>query len=240
MGVSVDEASEIVSMGADARAIFTCEHASERLPDGWTWPDADRWLVGTHWAFDLGAADLARELAISLGAVAVLSRFSRLLVDPNRSKEAPDLFRATAEGRTVELNRDVRHGDRSRRLALFDGYHDAVDREVARPTSPVVLSVHSFTPVYEGVPRAVEIGVLFDEETVLAGRLGQCLEAESFRVVMNEPYSGKAGLIYAAARHATAHGRRALELEVRQDLATDPSVRARVLRGVANFLRALE
>jgi len=64
--------------------ILTCEHASERMPEPFRFPEEDAWLVGTHWAYDLGAADLTRELADAIGAAAVLSRFSRLLIDPNR------------------------------------------------------------------------------------------------------------------------------------------------------------
>src|SRR5262249_15286085 len=101
----VDDHVEVVCAGeGQARALFTCEHASERLPDPWRWASDDEWIRGTHWAYDLGAADLARELALELDAVAVLSRFSRLLADPNRPEHSPDLCRASAEGRAIQLN----------------------------------------------------------------------------------------------------------------------------------------
>lgn len=219
-------------------ALLTCEHASARLPPPWAWPEDDLWIVGTHWAYDLGAADLTRALAAALDVVAVLSRFSRLLADPNRPADSPDLFRRTAEGRTVALNLHVDEHDRDRRMAAFHAFHEAVDREVQRSTASVLLAVHTFTPVYEGASRQVEVGVLFDREEALAEGLRRALAEQGFRVEMNEPYSGKLGLMYSVDRHAAQHGRHALELEVRQDLAVDPDARARVVEAVRRFFRA--
>lgn len=230
--MSVDPV-EVVTGGRASPFLLTCEHASERFPEPWRLPEQDLWLKGTHWAFDLGAADLTRELAAALGATAVLSRFSRLLADPNRDEGASDLFLERAEGRGVALNQAIDLGERERRLSrLWRPYHDAVGRSVASARAEIVLAIHSFTPVFQGEPRAVELGVLFDEEAALAERLRAALAPTGFEVRMNEPYSGRAGLIYCAKRHAVAHGRRAIELEVRQDLAVEPGVRQRVVAAV--------
>lgn len=236
--VFLEDAVEVVVGGSAAQPfILTCEHASERLPEPWQWGDEDRWLVGTHWAYDIGAEDLARELANALGATAILSRFSRLLADPNRDDGSMDLFLARAEGREIALNRNIDAEERERRLArLWRPFHAVVDREVARSACPVVLAIHTFTPVWHGVPREVEVGVLFDQEEELAEHTRAALAATGLVVRMNEPYSGRAGLIYSAGRHAARHGRRALELEVRQDLAVEALVRAKLvgaLRGLA-------
>jgi predicted N-formylglutamate amidohydrolase len=222
----------------DAAAFLTCEHASRELPPPFRWPDEDAWLTGTHWAYDLGAAELTRELAGELGAGAVLSRFSRLLIDPNRSEAAPDTFRANAEGRTVFLNRDIGDDERARRFEIARAYHAAIDDALSSDAAPVVLSIHTFTPLYEGLRRSVEVGVLFDEEELLAERVRATLADNGFHALLNEPYSGKAGLIYSAERHARRHGRRALELELRQDLACDASARARVVSVLCRVLAA--
>jgi predicted N-formylglutamate amidohydrolase len=232
---------EVARFGTGAAApaaVVTCEHASERLPPPWRWPEEDRRLAGTHWAFDPGARELALELAEALGTVAVCSRFSRLLIDPNRTEDSPELFRQLAEGLPVGLNRELDARERVRRLEAWRAYHDAIDRELRGVAAPVLLSMHSFTPIYEGARRAVEIGVLFDDETELALGLQRALADAGFRVEQNEPYSGKNGLMYAVDRHARAHGRRAVELEVRQDLSVVPDVRARVVGAVARFLSA--
>lgn len=238
--IEIEDAVEIVRGAPDAPVLLTCEHASERLPEPWTWPEADRWIVGTHWAYDIGAADLTRDIAEDLRANAVLSRFSRLLADPNRDETAVDLCRSRAEGRSVDLNRGVDEAERQRRLTrLHRPYHATIDRELGRSSASVVLSIHTFTPVYEGQPRTVEIGVLFDEEIDLAERFASVIAAAGFVTRLNEPYSGREGLIYSAHRHAKAHGRRAVELEVRQDLAVEAVVRRRLCAAVRPVLDEL-
>lgn len=219
-------------------ALVTCEHASERLPDGWRWPDGDARLRGTHWAYDLGAEELARALAAELGTVAVLARFSRLLADPNRPEDSPDLFRREADGEAVGLNRNIDADERNRRLIPWRAYHEAVDAEIRATSAPIVFSMHTFTPVYEGTLRAVEVGVLFDEEEDLATTLRVALTSAGFNVAMNEPYSGKLGLMYSVDRHARRHGRRPIELEVRQDLAASEEAQHRVVQATAPALRS--
>jgi predicted N-formylglutamate amidohydrolase len=223
--------------GRDTAPVFlTCEHASERLPDRWRWPDEDKRLAGTHWAFDLGARELTLELAAAMDSPAVLARFSRLLVDPNREEEHVDLFRAQADGVAVGLNRDLDAGDVRRRVeGYYRPYHAAVDAGLVGSAAPVLLSIHSFTPVYEGHERDVRIGVLFNDDESLARALGAHLEGYFVGVDYNEPWSGRDGLIYAPESHARAHGRKAVELEIRQDLAVDPGFRAQLTASVAGF-----
>jgi predicted N-formylglutamate amidohydrolase len=231
---------EIMNGPGRCPVFLTCEHASERLPSPFEWPADDSWLAGTHWAYDLGAAELTRELAAAFRATAVLSRFSRLLVDPNRDEDAADLFRSVAEGRAVYLNRSIDAAERALRLTMAREYHRTIDDALARDPAPVVLSIHSFTPLYEGQRRAVEIGVLFDDEEELAESVRRGIADAGFETRLNEPYSGKAGLIHSAKRHSVAHGRRALELEVRQDLAVDPAVRARLCRSLTALFGATD
>jgi predicted N-formylglutamate amidohydrolase len=236
--VDIEEAWEVHRAGTGAGVLVTCEHASERLPEPWRWSARDRRLVGTHWAYDLGAAELAREYADAIGAVAVLARFSRLLADPNRPEDSPTLFRATAEGEPVELNAEIVPAEREIRLdGYYRPFHEAVDREVAASGAPVLLAMHTFTPLYEGTPRALEVGVLFDEEEALAAELLDAFRAAGLLAAPNEPYSGRLGLIHVVDRHARTHGRRAIELEVRQDLAVDPAFRARFVALLAAHLR---
>lgn len=217
--------------------VLTAEHASERMPAPWEWPEADRWLVGTHWAYDIGAAELTRELAEGLGATAILARFTRLLADPNRPESDPTLFREVAEGHPVALNQSLSPEERARRLErLWRPYHAAVDEAVRGSHAPLVLAIHTFTPIYEGEVRELEVGVLFDREEDLAVELADALRAVGLNVALNEPYSGRAGLIYSAHRHAETHGRRALELEVRQDLAVEEVFRARLIGVLGRWL----
>ncbi|MEQ1567518.1 MAG: N-formylglutamate amidohydrolase [Myxococcota bacterium] len=239
MSAAHDDVVEVLEGSADARVLLTCEHASNRLPPPWTWPEGDRWLVDTHWAVDLGIADVTRDLARAIGAPAVLARFSRLLCDANRPLDAETLFRGVADGHPVSLNQALTDEERHLRIRRFHApYHEVADGMLLRYPHAVVLSMHSFTPVYEaGPPRPMELAVLFDQEERISHAMAEALARDGWQVALNEPYSGKDGLIYSADRHAARHGRRALELEVRQDVATDPARRPRLIGSLRHALQ---
>lgn len=237
---SIHDAYEILGGFLDTKLFLTAEHAEERVPEGFHFRPEDERLRGTHWAYDLGVSELTRELSEALEAPGVLARFTRLLVDPNRAEDEDELFRTEAEGAPVLTNVDLSEAERERRLTgLYRPYHEAIDTLLERSTAPIVFSVHSFTPVYEGKPREMELGVLFNREVELAERLRHHLEEAGFIVAMNEPYSGALGLIYSAESHADRHGKHALELEIRQDLAVDPRARAKVVAGIESFIAEL-
>ncbi len=207
---------------AEAPLVLTCEHASERLPAPWSWSERDQRLIGTHWSHDIGAADITRAIARALGCAAVLSRFSRLLVDPNRALDQPGLFRERAEGEPVELNAGLAPDERQRRLdRYYHPFHRAIERMLVDNPGAPLLSVHTFTPRYEGAHRAMEIGVLFTRHERPAWALADRLGHAGFVVALNEPYSALDGFASSPERHADAHARPWIELEIRQDIAAD-------------------
>ena len=169
-------------------------------------------------------------MAAALRANAVLAEFSRLLIDPNRAEGNADLFRPVADGELVMLNQGLSPSECELRMHRFHRpFHRAVDQGLLDARAPLLMSIHSFTPVYEGSVRNVELGVLYDEQEEQAFALGAALARELPNVAYNEPWSGKDGLIYSAETHSRRNQRVALELEVRQDLAIDPAYRARLV-----------
>lgn len=223
--------------------VFTCEHAANDV-DEWTPSAGDRALLADHWGWDIGAADLTRSLAARTGSCAVLSRFSRLVCDPNRDPAEPGFVVEAVGERSVSFNRGIDAAERQRRRErYFDPYHAAIERTLAARShlgTPVRLcAIHSFTPVYLGDARPMQVGVLFDAWDEEAWRLEGALAAEGFAAALNAPYSGKQGLIYSASRHGRARGLVYLELEVRQDLIDTrgkaQAVAERVARALAVF-----
>jgi predicted N-formylglutamate amidohydrolase len=229
---------------AGCRLVLTVEHASNAVPLPLVGSAADEQWLATHWGWDPGAAAVATELSANLGAVAVLAGFSRLVVDANRPPDHPDLIRTAVEGYPLSFNRDLSEAERTRRVnALHVPYHDAIDRHLAevRAVSERVLlvSVHSFTPVFDTVSRPMELGVLFDDHEDLAEQWACALEDEGYITARNEPYSGRVGLIYAAQRHGRNHGIDHLELEMRQDLVDTPAGAHKVAAAIGRALRKL-
>ena len=239
----VEEAFEVVVGGAGTcPVLLTCEHASNRVPPPRVWPDEDRWLAPLHWAYDLGAAAITRQLAEDLGAVAVLARFTRLLVDPNRVLSSDTLFREVADGKTVHLNTEASPAEREARISTFyEPFHGAIDHAMEGREPGLLLSIHSFTPRYEGgALRPMEMGVLFDRNRDDALRLAAAFSRQGLKTALNAPYSGMNGMMYSAQSHADRHGWRALELEIRQDLSGDPTQVKRLSQAIAVALAAIQ
>lgn len=237
---SIEKAVEVVGTPGASRLVLSAEHASNATPSGWSWPSEDGWLRETHWAIDRGVDAILRALARGLGSPAVFCRYTRLLIDANRAVESPTLVLTEAEGRPIVMNQKVSEAELRRRIEeLYDPYHTRLDAVVGAYPGAAVLSVHSFTPELEGAPpRPMEVGVLFDKDEEPARRLATLLEGRGWKVALNEPYSGRNGLMYSVHRHAGHHRRRAMELEVRQDVAVDPVRRDRLVEDLLSGLPA--
>jgi predicted N-formylglutamate amidohydrolase len=201
--------------------VFTCEHASNALPEHVSVNGADRQLLDAHWGWDIGAADVTRHLVEKCGSVGLLSTHSRLWVDCNREPEWDSWIVREIDGHRLSFNEALNAEEKAvRRREYFDPFHETVDRTIRENHHPDLwlISIHSFTKVYQGQQRDLEIAVLFDTYEEEAQTLGRALAAPGFHVQLNEPYSGKEGLIYSIHRAGTKFGLRCVELEVRQDL----------------------
>lgn len=211
-------------LGADrpSRWLVSCDHATNRVPAcvgggslGIAAADMAR-----HIAYDVGAAGLTRRLAEGLDAPAILSDFSRLVIDPNRGEDDPTLIMALYDGTVIAANRRVDTAEADRRLnAFYRPYHAAYADLAARRADRVICAVHSFTPRLNGrAPRPWQIGVLYSHrDTRLALPLIDRLRAEGIATGDNEPYSGHLDGD-AIDRHALTPGRPNVLIEVRNDL----------------------
>ena len=224
--------------------LLTCEHASNRLPAGMRATAGERRLLQAHWGWDIGAWELTRELSLRLGAPAVGGRYSRLVIDLNRRLDDPTLIRTKVEGTALGWNRDLDIAELERRFVEYHApYHLQVDRlilrRLTRGARPLIVAIHTFTDLYLGRPRRFDAGVLYDAHRGLAHRLGRSIRAGGLDVRYNQPYSGMAGLMYAADRHGTHYGLPCIELEFNQGLFRRRGAAKRLGRIVADSLAEL-
>jgi predicted N-formylglutamate amidohydrolase len=219
---------EIIGGPARVGVLVVCDHASNRLPTGYATLGLDPAQLGRHIAHDIGAAGVTRGLAARLGAPAVLSRFSRLLIDPNRGLDDPTLIMRVSDGAVIPGNRHLDVAERQRRIdTYYAPYHGAVsgviDTMFAAGYPPVLVSIHSFTPVWRGVPRPWHCGVLWDKDPRLAVPLIEAMRGDpELMVGDNQPYSGVL-LGDTMWQHGTRRGLAHAIIEVRQDLIAEPS-----------------
>lgn len=239
MRETIHDAFETCGESGAGPFFVTCEHASNRVPAPLRTTALDRAWLASHWGYDIGARTLAREFIRLTGSSGVLSRFSRLVCDANRDPQHPDLIRACTEGHIISFNQRLAQSERRRRVQRYhEPYHAAVDaglraRLAVEQGDVLLLSIHTFTPVWNNRVRAMDVGVLFSPYEALARRLADELGKEGFDTALNAPYSGREGLIYAAERHGSSHQVLFLELEVNQSLTCTPARARRTARRIA-------
>jgi predicted N-formylglutamate amidohydrolase len=221
--------------------LLVCEHASRKLPSCVGDMGLSAEALVSHIAWDPGALAVSRHMAESLDAVLISQRFSRLVYDCNRPPSSPAAIRDKSEIFRIPGNENLSDADKALRAhALYHPFQARIDREIkdrGRRGQPTVLvTVHSFTPVYFGKPRAVEIGILHDEDSRLADRMLVAAEtAGRYRVERNEPYGPADGVTHTLVLHALPAGLLNVMIEVRNDLIADEEGQ----RAAADFLATL-
>jgi predicted N-formylglutamate amidohydrolase len=196
-----------------------------------------------HIAYDIGAAAVTRRLAAILKAPAILSRFSRLLIDPNRGADDPTLVMRIADGQIIPGNARIGAEEiERRRLTYWAPYRAAVTRMldalIASGPPPAVVSVHSFTPVLKDQPRPWEIGILWDSDERFARPLIAGLRDEGYITGDNEPYDG-ALEGDTLDEEVTRRGLAGLLIEVRQNLVANEVDAAALAERLGRILRPI-
>jgi len=213
---------DIVRGAAGTGVIIICDHATNLVPPEYGMLGLDDIQLNRHIGYDIGALAVALELGRRLEATVISSRYSRLLIDPNRGEDDPTLIMQLSDGAIVPGNAVLEPAERARRIEAFHApYHAAIaaelDAMLARGLVPAVVSIHSFTEAWRGVPRKWHAAVLWDQDPRLAVPLLRELRTRTgLEIGDNEPYSGhlRDDSVY---RHATLRGLPNVLIEIRQD-----------------------
>jgi predicted N-formylglutamate amidohydrolase len=180
-----------------------------------------------HIAWDPGIAGVADALSKDLDAHLIAQPYSRLVIDCNRPPQAPSSIPRVSEATIIPGNDGLtREAAETRRREIFDPYHrrimETIDRRLRDGVPTVLVSLHSFTPVYAGIARPWHIGTLYHRDTTLPPLLLKHLRAEDGLVVGdNEPYAVSDDTDYTIPFHGEARGLINTGIEIRQDLIAD-------------------
>lgn len=218
---------EIIQGNFHGGMLLVADHAMRHLPQEYGrlgLPDGE---FERHIAYDIGVEGVVRHISELTGAPAVVARFSRLLIDPNRGEDDPTLVRQLYDGSVIRANYPMSAEEREKRLnSYFRPFRRAVresaeliDRTIGG--SALLVSIHSFTPVMGNHVRPWHVGLLWDRDDRALQPLKSMLGADPALVVGdNEPYDGalKGDTMHECGTRA---GRAHILIEIRQDMIAD-------------------
>jgi predicted N-formylglutamate amidohydrolase len=217
------QAVGVENAAAKGDVLLVCEHASATIPQKYGTLGLSPDVLSSHAAWDPGALAVARLLSEKFDATLVYQRFSRLVYDCNRPPESPSAMPVKSEIYDIPGNFELSEAERfARTSALYVPFHDRVSEIIAKRQADgrkaVVVTIHSFTPVYHGRFRKVEIGILHDSDSRLADAMLAGAEGASLTVNRNDPYGPEDGVTHTLRLHALSDGLLNVMIEIRNDL----------------------
>jgi predicted N-formylglutamate amidohydrolase len=207
--------------------LLTCDHYGRLIPRMLGDLGVPESELSRHIAWDIGIAGVAEALSRRLGAHLIAQRYSRLVIDCNRPPATASSIPRISEATVIGGNEGLARGAAElRREAIFDPYHrriaDVIEQRLSDGVPTVLVSLHSFTPVYAGIARPWHIGTLYHHDTKLPPLLLKHLRGEADLVVGdNEPYAVSDETDYTIPVHGEARGLMNSGIEIRQDLISD-------------------
>ena len=224
---------EVYNVDGDSDFLIVCEHADRLIPRSLgTLGLSEQDRLG-HIAWDIGARPVATALSDRIGAPLYMQRYSRLVCDCNRRPDVPAFIPEVSEATAIPGNLNLTDADRRARAdAVFWPFHTAVtevlDRRRQEGRRTLLITIHSFTPVFLGVARPWEIGILFNRDRYFAPAIaGWLQENTSYYVGINQPYSVGDDTDYAIPVHGEKRNLPCVEFEIRNDLISDEAVAER-------------
>lgn len=237
------EAVEIFNANGAGEVLILCEHASHDIPErykGLGLAEEDR---TSHAAWDPGARAVSLALAKALDAPMVASRISRLVYDCNRPPEARSAMPVKSEVIEVPGNVGLTDEERAERvrtvyMPFCTAVHDVLSARKAAERDTVLVTMHSFTPVYFGAQRAVEIGILHDRDSRLAdAMLAEAQRLSHRKIARNDPYGPEDGVTHSLQLHGIENGLANVMIEVRNDLLRNAEDEAQMAEELLTLLR---
>ena len=230
------------------QVLVSCEHASNRLPDGMETPNG---LLDLHIAWDPGALPIAERLARMFGAPLHAGEYSRLVVDLNRTVGNSRLVRRVSDGHKIPFNQgldaaQIRHRVEQYYLPYRNAVSEGVSRIIEEQGRCVHLCIHTYTPRLGDRVRGNDIGLLYDPhhqpEASLVRELRNALVDRTGLVVwLNRPYQGTAdGILPRIREQHPAERFVGIELEVNQKYADRPRELAEIADAFGECVAGLD
>ena len=240
---SINDAAELINPMGKAAIVLICEHASNVIPaslNNLGLRSEDR---VSHIAWDIGAYEMAIKMSELLDAPLIASKVSRLVYDCNRAPELGIGIPAVSESIEIPGNKDLSEDDINDRVEhVYKPFHDLINQTIVDPkrlrlsekhAQPAIVTLHSFTPVYLGEERSVELGILHDKDDRLAKSFMQSINKNhNLKAQFNAPYDASDNVMHTINKHSKDGSFLNVMIEVKNDLLLN----AMNINSVANDL----
>lgn len=217
-------AVEVLNEGGASDIVLICEHASNHIPQSFGGLGLPPSELERHIAWDIGAAEVARGLSERLDAVCFLGTYSRLIIDLNRPLDSPTSIPSRSEDTDIPGNVAITERDRQMRaVRIFEPFQVRIashlDARARSGRKTAIVTIHSFTPVFQGYRRPWHAGILFERSKEFGARMIADLARDPALLVgANVPYVIDRMGDYAIPVHGDDRGHPAVLVEIRQDL----------------------
>ncbi|MGJ8527222.1 N-formylglutamate amidohydrolase [Maritalea sp.] len=233
------DAVELVNVAGRSSVLLICEHAANNFPRQFADLGLSEELKKSHIAWDPGAREVSVYMGELLDAQVILGKVSRLIYDCNRPPEAVDAVPTHSEIFDVPGNFDLSSADYQDRVErCFVPFSDLVAKTIRwHKGDAVIVTIHSFTPVYKGENRGTEIGILCDSDDRLARKMMELSsQYADFKFALNEPYGPKDGVTFTLKKHGVENGLHNVMIEVRNDLISTADQQRRMATILADLV----
>jgi len=216
---------KVFNAEGQAPIVLICEHATNFMPASFEDLGLTKPQLQSHIAWDPGAIETAQMMAQLLDAPLIAAPVSRLIYDCNRPPESTSAMPLSSENQPIPGNANLSMVAKQQRVTdYYRPFEAAVAQRVSLMGRPLLITVHSFTPVFLGQQRQVEIGILHDTDSRFADAfLQQTRLGDDFNIQRNQPYAATDGVTHTLKHHALSHGLANVMLEIRNDLIASPA-----------------
>lgn len=174
--------------------VFTCEHAVDTVPEQYNALfESFQELLATHRGIDFGALDIARHLHEHIPSDLMEVTITRLLIDCNRSIKNRDFFSEVSMNLPMFAKQEL---IKQYYVPFRTKVEQCISHHIKEGKKVWHFSIHSFTPIMNGIVRNADIGFLYDPRRPSEKELAQLWREEikkqfsNYRIRMNYPYTG--------------------------------------------------
>lgn len=235
-------AVEVINSTGNGKFVFVCEHASNYIPEVFKNLKLGKKALASHIAWDPGALEVAKLLSERLDGPLVASNISRLVYDCNRPPSVKSAVPEQSEIYDIKGNVNLSKDALDERSTNYyfpfrNALSECLGSHSRRSAETILITIHTFTPVYQGRSRSLKIGILHDSDSRMADGMLASLGAETnMKVERNQPYGPRDGVTHTLKEHGTKRGIANVMVEIRNDLVAKKEQRLEIVELIYNAI----